>query len=50
MADEKLWYVMRVISGQERKIREHLLLEINREKARSFDYNHTGYLPKRFTQ
>ncbi len=32
MADEKLWYVMRVISGQERKIREHLLLEINRAK------------------
>jgi transcriptional antiterminator NusG len=30
MANEKYWYVMRVISGQERKIREHLLLEINR--------------------
>jgi transcriptional antiterminator NusG len=30
MADEKKWYVMRVISGQERKIREHLLLEVNR--------------------
>lgn len=27
---EKKWFVMRVISGQERKIREHLLLEINR--------------------
>ncbi|MBL7799675.1 MAG: transcription termination/antitermination factor NusG [Chitinophagales bacterium] len=30
MAEDKKWYVMRVISGQERKIREHLLLEINR--------------------
>lgn len=30
MAEEKKWFVMRVISGQERKIREHLLLEVNR--------------------
>lgn len=30
MAEEKKWYVMRVISGQERKIKEHLQLEINR--------------------
>lgn len=32
MAEEKKWFVMRVISGQERKIREHLMLEINRGK------------------
>ena len=30
MAEEKKWFVMRVISGQERKIREHLMLEISR--------------------
>ncbi|MBS1593345.1 MAG: transcription termination/antitermination factor NusG [Bacteroidetes bacterium] len=30
MAEERKWYVMRVISGQERKIREHLMLEISR--------------------
>jgi transcriptional antiterminator NusG len=30
--EEKKWYVMRVISGQERKIREHLMLEISRSK------------------
>lgn len=32
MADDKKWYVVRVISGQERKIREHVLLEVNRSK------------------
>ena len=32
MAEEKKWYVMRVISGQERKISEHLMLEISRSK------------------
>ena len=32
MVEEKKWYVMRVISGQERKIREHLVMEINRSK------------------
>lgn len=32
MAEGKKWYVVRVISGQERKIREHVLLEINRSK------------------
>ncbi len=26
MAEDKKWYVMRVISGQERKIREHLFI------------------------
>ena len=30
MTEEKKWFVMRVISGQERKIREHLMLEISR--------------------
>ncbi|MFN8322426.1 MAG: transcription termination/antitermination protein NusG [Chitinophagales bacterium] len=30
MAEDKKWYVVRVISGQERKIREHVLLEVNR--------------------
>ncbi|MFN8308407.1 MAG: transcription termination/antitermination protein NusG [Chitinophagales bacterium] len=30
MADDKKWYTLRVISGQERKIREHLMLEVNR--------------------
>ena len=32
MAEDKKWYVVRVISGQERKIREHVMLEINRSK------------------
>jgi transcription termination/antitermination protein NusG len=32
MSEDKKWYAMRVISGQERKIRDHLLLEINRSK------------------
>jgi transcriptional antiterminator NusG len=32
MADEKKWHVVRVISGQERKIRDHIQLEINRAK------------------
>ncbi len=31
-AEAKKWYVVRVISGQERKIREHVMLEINRSK------------------
>ncbi len=31
-AEGKKWYVVRVISGQERKIREHVLLEVNRSK------------------
>ena len=30
MAEGKKWYVVRVISGQERKIREHVMLEVNR--------------------
>ena len=30
MEEGKKMYVVRVISGQERKIREHVLLEINR--------------------
>jgi len=32
IAEAKKWYVVRVISGQERKIREHVMLEINRSK------------------
>lgn len=32
MAEDKKWHVVRVISGQERKIREHVQLEINRNK------------------
>jgi transcriptional antiterminator NusG len=32
MADEKKWHVVRVISGQERKVRDHIQLEINRAK------------------
>jgi transcriptional antiterminator NusG len=32
MADEKKIYVVRVISGQEKKIREHVMLEVNRAK------------------
>lgn len=32
MVEGKKWYVVRVISGQERKIREHVMLEINRNK------------------
>jgi transcriptional antiterminator NusG len=32
MAEDKKWYVVRVISGQERKIKEHVMLEINRSK------------------
>ena len=32
MAEDKKWYVVRVISGQEKKIREHIILEINRAK------------------
>jgi transcriptional antiterminator NusG len=31
-AEEKKWYVVRVISGQEKKIREHIMLEVNRAK------------------
>jgi transcriptional antiterminator NusG len=32
MAEDKKWYVVRVISGQEKKIREHIMLEITRAK------------------
>lgn len=32
MAEDKKWYVVRVISGQERKIREHIMLEVTRSK------------------
>ncbi len=32
MAEGKKWYVTRVISGQEKKIREHVLMEIKRAK------------------
>lgn len=32
MAEDKKWYTLRVISGQEKKIKEHLLLEISRSK------------------
>lgn len=32
MTDNIKWYVVRVISGQEKKIREHVLLEISRSK------------------
>lgn len=32
MAEEKNWYVLRVVSGQERKIRDYLELEIARSK------------------
>ena len=30
MAEGKKWYVVRVISGQERKIRDHVMLEVTR--------------------
>ncbi len=30
MAEDKKWYVVRVISGQEKKIREHVMLEVTR--------------------
>jgi transcription termination/antitermination protein NusG len=30
MSEEKRWYSLRVISGKEKKIRERLVLEINR--------------------
>ena len=32
MAEGKKWYVTRVISGQEKKIREHILMEVKRAK------------------
>ncbi len=32
MAEGKKWYVVRVISGQERKIKDHIMLEVNRNK------------------
>lgn len=32
MAEDKKWYVVRVISGQEKKIREHVMLEVTRSK------------------
>lgn len=32
MADDKKIYVVRVISGQEKKIREHVMMEVNRNK------------------
>jgi transcriptional antiterminator NusG len=32
MAENIKWHVVRVISGQERKIREHAMLEITRSK------------------
>ena len=32
MADEKKWYVLRVISGKERKTKEYIDLEVNRSK------------------
>jgi len=32
MAEGKKWYVTRVISGQEKKIREHILMEVKRNK------------------
>jgi transcriptional antiterminator NusG len=32
MAEDKKIYVVRVISGQEKKIREHVMLEVNRGK------------------
>lgn len=32
MAEDKKIYVVRVISGQEKKIREHVMLEVNRAK------------------
>ncbi|MCW5906890.1 MAG: transcription termination/antitermination factor NusG [Chitinophagales bacterium] len=32
MADDKKIYVVRVISGQEKKIREHVMMEVNRAK------------------
>ncbi|MDW8273975.1 MAG: transcription termination/antitermination protein NusG [Chitinophagales bacterium] len=32
MSEDKKWYVVRVISGQEKKIRDHIKLEIARSK------------------
>ena len=32
MSDEKKWYVLRVISGKERKTKEYIDLEVNRSK------------------
>jgi transcriptional antiterminator NusG len=32
MAEDKKWHVVRVISGQEKKIREHIQLEVSRSK------------------
>ena len=32
MAEGKKWYVVRVISGQEKKIRDHVMLEVTRAK------------------
>ncbi|HRN95163.1 MAG: transcription termination/antitermination protein NusG [Chitinophagales bacterium] len=32
MAESKKWYVVRVISGQEKKIKDHIKLEISRAK------------------
>ena len=32
MTDEKKWYVLRVISGKERKTKEYIDLEVNRSK------------------
>lgn len=32
IAEDRKWYVVRVISGQERKIRDHVMLEISRSK------------------
>ncbi len=36
MSEEKRWYSLRVISGKERKIKERIELEINREHWDSF--------------
>lgn len=30
MAEDKKWHVVRVISGQERKVKDHITLEVNR--------------------
>src|ERR1700753_3647545 len=39
MAEGKKWYVIRVISGQERKIRDHVMLEVNRSGWDKIVYN-----------
>jgi len=39
MAEGKKWYVTRVISGQEKKIREHVLMEVKRAKWESIVTN-----------